>query len=236
MCSNLKSQRSIFQKLGRATDRILDIVPGNTRETAFNLSGKFGTRVFRSSIAPKKTVDPATFGITVDPLNPSSTVPPEGYRLGFINAGEGIPFYSGPINYKPVFVSEDPHYFHLKIRRTSQVQFKLKNFFDSRLVSISEGWASNNKATVLKPGSYYMKLENFHAEDITYRMKLTIKSSKSYTPPKTSTGGSFSGGSSNKDYDCSDFSSQSQAQNFLFSGDPYNLDGDNDGIACESLR
>ena len=37
------------------------------------------------------------------------------------------------------------------------------------------------------------------------------------------------------DYDCSDFSTQAQAQEHLLPGDPYNLDGDNDGIACESL-
>jgi Excalibur calcium-binding domain len=37
------------------------------------------------------------------------------------------------------------------------------------------------------------------------------------------------------DYDCSDFSSQSQAQGYLLPGDPYGLDGDGDGIACESL-
>jgi hypothetical protein len=37
------------------------------------------------------------------------------------------------------------------------------------------------------------------------------------------------------DYDCSDFSNQAQAQEYLLPGDPYNLDGDNDGIACESL-
>lgn len=37
------------------------------------------------------------------------------------------------------------------------------------------------------------------------------------------------------DYDCADFSTQAQAQEYLLAGDPYNLDGDNDGIACESL-
>jgi len=37
------------------------------------------------------------------------------------------------------------------------------------------------------------------------------------------------------DYDCSDFGSQAEAQGYLLSGDPYNLDGDNDGVACESL-
>jgi hypothetical protein len=37
------------------------------------------------------------------------------------------------------------------------------------------------------------------------------------------------------DYDCSDFATQAQAQSYLLPGDPYNLDGDNDGIACEAL-
>lgn len=37
------------------------------------------------------------------------------------------------------------------------------------------------------------------------------------------------------DYDCSDFSTQAQAQEYLLPGDPYGLDADHDGIACESL-
>jgi endonuclease YncB( thermonuclease family) len=37
------------------------------------------------------------------------------------------------------------------------------------------------------------------------------------------------------DYDCSDFSNQAEAQRYLLPGDPYNLDGDHDGVACESL-
>ena len=40
------------------------------------------------------------------------------------------------------------------------------------------------------------------------------------------------------DYDCDDFSSQSEAQDFFEeagSGDPHNLDRDGDGVACESL-
>jgi hypothetical protein len=37
------------------------------------------------------------------------------------------------------------------------------------------------------------------------------------------------------DYDCADFSSQAQAQEYLLPGDPYNLDGDKDGTACEDL-
>lgn len=37
------------------------------------------------------------------------------------------------------------------------------------------------------------------------------------------------------DYDCADFANQAEAQEFLLPGDPYNLDGDNDGVACETL-
>jgi len=38
-----------------------------------------------------------------------------------------------------------------------------------------------------------------------------------------------------RDYDCADFSTQEEAQEYLLPGDPYNLDGDNDGEACEDL-
>lgn len=40
------------------------------------------------------------------------------------------------------------------------------------------------------------------------------------------------------DYDCSDFSTQEEAQDFFEeagSGDPHNLDRDSDGVVCESL-
>ena len=35
------------------------------------------------------------------------------------------------------------------------------------------------------------------------------------------------------DYDCADFANQAEAQEYLLPGDPYRLDGDGDGIACE---
>lgn len=38
-----------------------------------------------------------------------------------------------------------------------------------------------------------------------------------------------------RDYDCADFASQEEAQEYLLPGDPYNLDGDDDGVACEDL-
>jgi endonuclease YncB( thermonuclease family) len=37
------------------------------------------------------------------------------------------------------------------------------------------------------------------------------------------------------DYDCADFATQAEAQRSLLPGDPYRLDGDGDGIACELL-
>jgi len=38
-----------------------------------------------------------------------------------------------------------------------------------------------------------------------------------------------------KDYDCADFANQAEAEEYLLPGDPYNLDADNDGVACEDL-
>jgi hypothetical protein len=38
-----------------------------------------------------------------------------------------------------------------------------------------------------------------------------------------------------QDYDCADFANQAEAQEYLLPGDPYNLDGDDDGVACEDL-
>lgn len=37
------------------------------------------------------------------------------------------------------------------------------------------------------------------------------------------------------DLDCSDFSTQEEAQRYLLPGDPHRLDGDGDGVACETL-
>lgn len=37
------------------------------------------------------------------------------------------------------------------------------------------------------------------------------------------------------DYDCADFANQAEAEEYLLPGDPYNLDADNDGKACEDL-
>ena len=39
----------------------------------------------------------------------------------------------------------------------------------------------------------------------------------------------------NKDYNCSDFQTQAEAQKYLLAGDPYRLDANHDGSACDSL-
>ena len=39
----------------------------------------------------------------------------------------------------------------------------------------------------------------------------------------------------NKDYNCSDFQTQAEAQKYLLPGDPYRLDANHDGSACDSL-
>jgi Excalibur calcium-binding domain len=36
-------------------------------------------------------------------------------------------------------------------------------------------------------------------------------------------------------YDCQDFQTQEEAQTYLAPGDPYGLDPDENGLACESL-
>lgn len=38
-----------------------------------------------------------------------------------------------------------------------------------------------------------------------------------------------------RDYDCADFATQEEAQEYLLPGDPYGLDADSDGVACEDL-
>jgi hypothetical protein len=38
-----------------------------------------------------------------------------------------------------------------------------------------------------------------------------------------------------RDYDCDDFESQEEAQLYLAPGDPYGLDEDGNGVACETL-
>jgi hypothetical protein len=46
---------------------------------------------------------------------------------------------------------------------------------------------------------------------------------------------SLPGTAAARDYDCADFANQAEAEEYLLPGDPYNLDGDDDGIACEDL-
>ena len=62
-------------------------------------------------------------------------------------------------------------------------------------------------------------------------------SCSSSTPGSTPEASPVSGPapSSGPDKNCSDFASQSEAQDYLLPGDPHGLDGDGDGVACDSL-
>ena len=51
------------------------------------------------------------------------------------------------------------------------------------------------------------------------------------TPPQSAAPATSKG-----DVDCSDFSSSAEAQDYLLPGDPYRLDADNDGQACDNLN
>jgi hypothetical protein len=46
-------------------------------------------------------------------------------------------------------------------------------------------------------------------------------------------GASGAAAAQHRDYDCADFATQAEAEEYLLPGDPYNLDADGDGIACE---
>lgn len=100
---------------------------------------------------------------------------------------------------------------------------------------VSTGQKSQLRQLELAPGTYYIRLEGSANAKSAYRLRLSIKGISN----QNSGGGGFDGGGSDGgftgDYDCGDFSSQSQAQGYLLPGDPYRLDGDGDGIACEEL-
>jgi hypothetical protein len=96
----------------------------------------------------------------------------------------------------------------------------------------------------LKKGTYYVRIDTAQTLNESYRYQLYFQQIEKSQPVQDTGSGSgeFSGGGATTpdfladgDCDCSDFSSQAQAQQYLLPGDPYRLDGDGDGIACESL-
>jgi micrococcal nuclease len=61
-------------------------------------------------------------------------------------------------------------------------------------------------------------------------------SAPSSSPPaRASSPAPASAPSSGPDKNCSDFAGHSEAQDYLLPGDPHGLDGDGDGVACDSL-
>jgi hypothetical protein len=54
-------------------------------------------------------------------------------------------------------------------------------------------------------------------------------------PEEETTAAETTGSAPAQDYDCSDFETQEEAQLYLAPGDPYHLDDDGNGVACETL-
>lgn len=98
--------------------------------------------------------------------------------------------------------------------------------------SVNPGKISSLAELNLRAGTYYIRLESAAKVTNEYRLKLSIRKPRKQPDPF---GDGSPGGGILGDYDCADFSSQSAAQSYLLPGDPYGLDGDGDGIACESL-
>jgi hypothetical protein len=59
--------------------------------------------------------------------------------------------------------------------------------------------------------------------------------SETTVPETTQPSETTSSAAPERDYDCSDFETQEEAQLYLAPGDPYGLDEDNNGLACETL-
>ncbi len=76
-------------------------------------------------------------------------------------------------------------------------------------------------------------------EDAARKSKAGIWAGEFVKPWDWRRGKRLSGGSPVADRDCRDFSTWEEAQAFYEAagpGDPHRLDGDKDGVACESLR
>lgn len=56
-----------------------------------------------------------------------------------------------------------------------------------------------------------------------------------FTTAETTSPESTGSAAPDRDYDCTDFETQEEAQLYLAPGDPYRLDEDNNGLACETL-
>jgi Excalibur calcium-binding domain len=156
--------------------------------------------------------------------------------------------------------SIDRDFYRLQLTKRSKVFVKANNLFGGNLsiaVTGKQGVRALTKDQFVGPaqvsqlerlelraGTYYIRLDGDSTVPSDYRLRVSIKviSKKKNLFDNNNDDGNSGGGStidygggSTIDYDCSDFSSQSEAQSYLLSGDPYGLDGDGDGIACESL-
>jgi hypothetical protein len=104
---------------------------------------------------------------------------------------------------------------------------------EDRFVNL--GQVSQLEKLELGAGTYYIRLDGSSTLKSDYRLRVSIRRIPKKRDMFGNDNDDDNSGGASVDYDCSDFSSQSQAQGFLLPGDPYGLDGDGDGIACESL-
>jgi len=225
MVSELLLRKSSLQtQLKAVAIRIINVNPdlGNY----FNIRGGAGSRFFRASAPAAKPVDPFTTKFSFSPFDYFSKTPSLGFSVE--------PGYRLQLDSTNQYVLAPVQLYALKLKKTMEVTFRFKDFSTQLDLRRPQQFAQVN--TVLSPGTYVLEVENRNQQSIDYQFKLNIKA---YKPPKPSVpggGGGSSGGGASSDYDCSDFNSQKEAQKYLLPGDPYGLDGDGDGKACESLR
>jgi hypothetical protein len=152
--------------------------------------------------------------------------------------------------------------FQLTLTQPGTFRFKLKNLSNKRfehsildakgaLLSWSEvtqkktiapGRLDARSYEALPAGDYFIVIggASRRGQSNRYRLQLQFDSQQPQVDPPTEQPVTVTDPlpvlpNGKTDCDCSDFATQREAQRFLLPGDPYQLDGDGDGIACESL-
>jgi Excalibur calcium-binding domain len=222
MVSEFLHQTSSLQTRNKAVAvKITNVNP--TLGSYFNILGRAGTRFFRASAPAAQSVNPFTTKFSYSPFIYSYGEPALGFSVE--------PGYRLQKDSTNQYVLAPVQLYALKVKKTMEATFRFKDFSNPFDLTLPQVVA--RVKTVLTPGSYVLEVENRNQQSIPYQFKLKLEPYKRSKPsvPKDE---NMDGGSSS-DYDCSDFSSQREAQKYLLPGDPYDLDRDGDGKACESL-
>jgi Excalibur calcium-binding domain len=223
MRSNFHLATTSHKTQNKAVVAITDVSP--TFGSDFNITGRAGSRFFRANAPAAQPVNPFTTKFTSSPFSYSG-FPSEGFSVE--------PGYRLQKDTTGQYILAPVQSYVLKIKKTMVATFRFKDFSDPFDLTLPRVPARVN--TILTPGNYRFEVENRNQQAIGYQFKLNFKVYKPVKPikPTPPSSGGSNGGS--RDYDCSDFDSQKEAQKYLLPGDPYRLDGDGDGKACESLR